>query len=540
MKKMKKTSYIFSAIALGLLILGVLLYVITPSLQADLPGALKQISTALVSTITFKGANNVVNNGVPSLLIFDIVGIVLFALFAIMLIEGIVLSISKKRADLIGNAFLWLVTGFCSALFFVMSFVNVADEGQVGILFEGNKLANGEWYHDVLGFLGQAFGGGNFFAGLVAALSFLLVVGSFIVGLIGVILSVSCAVKYPGSKEAQEELKEPIEEKEEDEPVNTPVEENAPELQEEQPSSEEQPALEEEPAQEEKPAQKAEEQKPVIIQNFYNGSMGGKPNAESGVTASEIRSIIREELKALAPKEEEGAEDDCMTIDDIRLIIREEIVSALKGIQVEAPAKEEPAPAPVVEEPTPVKEEPAPEAVEPEPVVVEEVPAPVVEAPAPEASEDEEEAQKEGKSVIRLSFSEKMVKAEVEIMEAYNELKAYALGYGLKSRISNAGDTFRLHLKTYLRINIVGKNLKLYYALNPADYKDSTIPVKDVSKKEMYAEIPLCFKVRSGLSIKRAKMLIDDVCGKEGLVADKQVELRDFAREVSDSVEEDE
>ena len=69
----------------------------------------------------------------------------------------------------------------------------------------------------------------------------------------------------------------------------------------------------------------------------------------------------------------------------------------------------------------------------------------------------------------------------------------------------------------YVRITVAGKSLKLYFALNPADYADSTIPVQDASNKEMYQEIPLVFKVKSPLSVRRCKELIQDVMEKDAL-----------------------
>ena len=87
----------------------------------------------------------------------------------------------------------------------------------------------------------------------------------------------------------------------------------------------------------------------------------------------------------------------------------------------------------------------------------------------------------------------------------------------MKSRISAVGDTFRLHKKMYVRITVAGKSLKLYFALDPKDYEGSTIPVQDASNKEMYAEIPLVFKVKSGLSVRRCKDLIQAVMEKDNL-----------------------
>ena len=64
---------------------------------------------------------------------------------------------------------------------------------------------------------------------------------------------------------------------------------------------------------------------------------------------------------------------------------------------------------------------------------------------------------------------------------------------------------------------MAGKGLKLYFALNPDDYANSPIPVKNAGVKNLYKDIPLVFKVKSGLSVKRAKQLIADVCTKDGL-----------------------
>lgn len=157
-----------------------------------------------------------------------------------------------------------------------------------------------------------------------------------------------------------------------------------------------------------------------------------------------------------------------------------------------------PAPAPVYIEPQPA---PAPQPT-PEP-------APVVE-PAP-AQEEEK------KPIIRIPFTERMINADEEMKKNYNELKNEILSYGVNSRVSNSGDTFRLHRKTYVKITIAGLSLKLYFALEPDDYKDSSIPVQNAGHKGIYNEIPLVFKVRSGLSMRRCKELIQDVMEKDGL-----------------------
>jgi len=191
------------------------------------------------------------------------------------------------------------------------------------------------------------------------------------------------------------------------------------------------------------------------------------------------------------------------------------------GIQSAVPA---PAPAPVEEPKEEPKPEPAPAPLkepEPEPAPVEEPveePAPV-EAPVEEPKEEPTPVvEKEPKApIVRIPFEERLLASEKDLQETYSELKNEILSYGVKSRVSSAGDTFRLHRKTYIKMTVAGKSLKLYFALNPDDYRDSPIPVQDASEKGIYAEIPLVFKVKSPLSIRRCKQLIQDVMERDGL-----------------------
>ena len=79
---------------------------------------------------------------------------------------------------------------------------------------------------------------------------------------------------------------------------------------------------------------------------------------------------------------------------------------------------------------------------------------------------------------------------------------------------------------------VAGKALKLYFALDPKDYKDSTFPIGDASNKGLYKEIPLVFKVKSELSVRRAKQLIADAAAKDGLVQG-EVEAHNWAKELA-------
>jgi hypothetical protein len=135
--------------------------------------------------------------------------------------------------------------------------------------------------------------------------------------------------------------------------------------------------------------------------------------------------------------------------------------------------------------------------------------------------------------------------ADQKLQNNYNELKSEALSYGLKSRLSNSGDTFRLHTKTYMKLTVAGKGLKLYFALDPKDFVDSPLPVKDAGAKNIYKEIPAVFKVKSPLSLRRAKELLALVCGKDNLVKKEPVphnyaiELKDYKPQLGGDADEE-
>lgn len=219
---------------------------------------------------------------------------------------------------------------------------------------------------------------------------------------------------------------------------------------------------------------------PLIVQ-YFNGGINSAPTP---VVAPEP--VKKEEPKPVEPKKvQEEVKQEVVPTPEPEPVV-EEVKEEVEVEQVAEPILEE---APVVEEVS-----------APEPVVEEAVEAPVV---APVVNENEEK-----KVYERLTFAERLLQSEDDVKDNYNELKNEILAYGVKSRISAVGDTFRLHKKMYVRITVAGKGLKLYFALDPKDYENSTIPVSDASKKAMYEEIPLCFKVKSGLSMRRCKDLI--------------------------------
>ena len=375
-------------------------------------------------------------------------------LLVVALVLMLVFSISKRRGIIVLPFLLLLVSGLAVAEI-AANFANYT--------LQNDSLATG-YIHYLLGPVSETL---TMSAKIMAVAVIACALIAMVIALVAYVLAIihACKYKKTGKKE-----------------VETPEEDPEVVL-----DAEPAPVFQEEPV--------VEEEKPHID--------------DEKELMDKIRELIREEIRAAQQPSQPAVSFSAPLI-----------VQYFNGMGPAQPApqpepkKEEPKPEPQPEsEPEPVVEEPVPEP-EPEPVAEPE-PAPVVEEPVPEPVP---EAEPEKNKIIRIPFQERITSAEKEMKDNYNELKNDILAYGVKSRVSNSGDTFRLHRKTYVKLTIAGKSLKLYFALNPEDYKNSTIPVADASEKNIYQEIPLIFKVKSGLSMRRAKQLIADVMAPDGLV----------------------
>ena len=82
-----------------------------------------------------------------------------------------------------------------------------------------------------------------------------------------------------------------------------------------------------------------------------------------------------------------------------------------------------------------------------------------------------------------------------------------------------------------------GKTLKVYFALNPNDYVDSPIPVFDAGDKASYEDVPAMLKVRSDLSVRRAKELIAAAFAVDG-IEKGEVQEHNHVRDISKDLKE--
>lgn len=204
-----------------------------------------------------------------------------------------------------------------------------------------------------------------------------------------------------------------------------------------------------------------------------------------------------------------------------------------------APA-EEPAPTPV-EEPAPVAEEPAPVVEEPAPAVEEPAPAPVGVQPefaeladdyAVEAKELPAEAvdaetgcvytfnekgipvPPEGKIIrYKWSFLGRISQAHPEVKEHYMTLRRTLLAYKkMRSNVSWNFDSYFVGRKTIAKLKIRGKNLVVYFPIDPKEMEGTKYVGEDASKISRYKAVPFAYSINGTRKLKYAIELIEKLC----------------------------
>ena len=211
------------------------------------------------------------------------------------------------------------------------------------------------------------------------------------------------------------------------------------------------------------------------------------------------------EEKKEEKKDEPASAADGLSEEEVRAIVEKYLQE-----HIEEKHAEQPAPAPA---PAPKKEEKEPEP-EPEP-----------EEPEEEEEDEDEEPSGDDNSPVglsikgkrrRASFETRLKNSEFDIRHKYSDLRDYIKWYGLRNRISIPGDTFSYKRQRYVFVTIVGKHIRVYLGLDPANYADSTIPVEKAEAKK-YEDLPCLLRVKSDLSYRRAKKLVDDLMQKIGI-----------------------
>lgn len=113
----------------------------------------------------------------------------------------------------------------------------------------------------------------------------------------------------------------------------------------------------------------------------------------------------------------------------------------------------------------------------------------------------------------RRSFLSRYIQADGVLQEYYTQIKNRLLSLkGMKSRISWKGDTFRCGRVNLAKIDVRGKRLYVYFAIEPGEIECTKYNFKDLSAKK--GKMPLLMRIKGKLGYMHTLELIDIVAQK--------------------------
>ncbi len=279
--------------------------------------------------------------------------------------------------------------------------------------------------------------------------------------------------------------------------------------------------------------------------------------AEESVAEEAAEEVCEEVAEEAAPAVEEPAE----AVEEAEPVA-EEVAEEAETVE-EAPVEEIPVEEEVTAEETAAEEtaaeetaateEPAEEPVEetaPEELLSEggeivsssqstietEIAVTTAEAAAYEEAEGDNLVDADTGLVIRLkrSFTAKMKQSDPAVKQYYSDIKNELTSYKrLNSNLSWHGDRFNFGRDTVAKLNICGKTLCFYLALDPNDpeYKTTVYHQRDVGGQRAYESTPFMVKVKSDAGLKKALRLVGFLAEKLGTEKRDNFETVDYVEE---------
>lgn len=128
------------------------------------------------------------------------------------------------------------------------------------------------------------------------------------------------------------------------------------------------------------------------------------------------------------------------------------------------------------------------------------------------------------------TFEHKLYNADNGIKYYYSELKNTLMAYkGIKSKLTNAGDSFKIGNTLVARITLNGNKLRLHLSLDPRDYNPSIYNHTSFEDVKAYKDIPLALEITKRGDLSTATKLIQDAMGsKFVLFIDQKREYVDY------------
>ena len=137
---------------------------------------------------------------------------------------------------------------------------------------------------------------------------------------------------------------------------------------------------------------------------------------------------------------------------------------------------------------------------------------------------------------MKRSFTAKIRQSDEKVKGYYSDLKNALTSYKrLNSNVSWHADRFNVGRETVAKINICGKTLCLYLALDPngPEFKTTVYHQKDVGGQKAYESTPFMVKIKSDAAVKKAVRLVDALAEKLAVEKDEKHKDVDYVEEFS-------
>lgn len=127
------------------------------------------------------------------------------------------------------------------------------------------------------------------------------------------------------------------------------------------------------------------------------------------------------------------------------------------------------------------------------------------------------------------TYMARLIQSEDRVKDIYSAIKNKFLSYKkVKSRLSKKRETFYVGRTTLAKLDVKGKKIDLYLALNPSEFADKAQFYNYIDISEKNAETSMLIKVSGPIKLRRALELIDILMGKAGVVALNNYVEQDF------------
>ena len=127
-----------------------------------------------------------------------------------------------------------------------------------------------------------------------------------------------------------------------------------------------------------------------------------------------------------------------------------------------------------------------------------------------------------------------MKQSEDKVKGYYSDIKNELTSYKrINSNVSWHGDRFNFGRDTVAKVNICGKTLCFYLALDPEDpeYKTTIYHQKNVGHQRAYESTPFMVKIKSDAAAKKALRLVGYLAEKLGTDKEETFEAVDYVEE---------